>query len=219
MKLTIKKDTTSKVLHLFISDSSSTTGAGLTGLLFNSANLVAYYVRPGSATATVITLADITTLGAYVSGGFKEFDASNMPGIYEFHPPDAVLAPGVDNVILMLKGASNMASLPLEIQLVDNIEKDTYDRIGAPVGASVSVDIANVPTVSEFNARTLLAANYFDPSADDVSLAATATSAQLVDDIYDEPMAGHTTTETFGNYINNKLLTVSKFIGLKLGLK
>lgn len=144
MKLTVKKGTTNKILHVFISDSSSTTGAGLTGLLFNSASLVAYYVRPGSATATQIALATISTLGSWETGGFKEFDATNMPGVYEFHLPDAVLASGVDNVIIMLKGATNMAPLPMEIQLIDNTELDIYARIGAPVGASISVDIANV---------------------------------------------------------------------------
>lgn len=144
MKLTVKKGTTSKILHVFISDSSSTTGAGLTGLVFNSASLVAYYVRPGNDTATQIALATITTLGTWETGGFKEFDAVNMPGVYEFHPPNAVLASGVDNVILMLKGAANMAPLPMEIQLIDNTESDIYTRIGAPAGASISVDIANI---------------------------------------------------------------------------
>ncbi len=47
---------------------------------------------------------------------------------------------------------------------------DSYARLGAPAGASVSADIADVPTVSEFNARTLVAASYFDPTTDDVFL-------------------------------------------------
>lgn len=37
---------------------------------------------------------------------------------------------------------------------------DAYARIGAPIGASISADIADIPTVSEFNARTLAAADY-----------------------------------------------------------
>lgn len=44
-----------------------------------------------------------------------------------------------------------------------------FTRLGAPAGASVSVDIADLPTVSEFNARTLVAASYFDPTADAVA--------------------------------------------------
>jgi len=46
---------------------------------------------------------------------------------------------------------------------------DSYARLGAPAGASVSADIADVPTVSEFNARTLVAADYFDPATDTVA--------------------------------------------------
>lgn len=47
---------------------------------------------------------------------------------------------------------------------------DSYARIGAPVGASISVDLADVPTVAEFNARTLLAASYFDANTDSVTV-------------------------------------------------
>lgn len=46
---------------------------------------------------------------------------------------------------------------------------DNFARLGAPAGASVSADIADVPTNSEFNARTLLASAYFDPAADTVN--------------------------------------------------
>lgn len=53
---------------------------------------------------------------------------------------------------------------------------DSFARLGAPAGASVSADIADVPTVAELNARTLLAANYFDPAADTVALVTDLTN-------------------------------------------
>ncbi len=56
---------------------------------------------------------------------------------------------------------------------------DNYARLGAPAGASVSADIADVPTVAEFEARTLVTASYFDPGADavaNVTLVATTTT-------------------------------------------
>jgi len=56
---------------------------------------------------------------------------------------------------------------------------DNYARLGAPAGASVSADIADVPTVAEFEARTLVTASYFDPAADavaNVTLVATTTT-------------------------------------------
>lgn len=116
MKLNLTGGSTSITLLVFIQDSSSATGAGLTGLVFNSAGLTAYYARPGAATAA-ITLATQTVNGAYSSGGFVEVDATNMPGVYRFDIPDAAIAAGVTSVVAMLKGAANMAPLLLEIQL------------------------------------------------------------------------------------------------------
>ena len=112
----VLKDSTSRSEYIFIQDSSSTTGAGKTGLAFNTASLAAYYVRPlGSATA--ITLATQTVTGAWSSGGFVEVDGTNMPGVYRFDVPNAVFATGVDKAVVMLKGASNMATVALEYQL------------------------------------------------------------------------------------------------------
>ena len=132
MKLIIKKGKTSKRIAVFIADSSSTTGAGLTGLVYNSASLVAYYWREdaGNAGGTAITLATATR-GTWASGGFKEIDATNLPGWYEIGIPDAVLATGSGWAILHLKGAANMAPLPIEIQLVDyNPEDDNLGLTG-----------------------------------------------------------------------------------------
>lgn len=116
-KLAIKKATTSVPLYLFIQNSSVSTGAGLTGLVFNSAGLVAYYVRPLAA-AVAVTLATQTVTGAFSSGGFVEVDAANMPGVYRFDVPDAANVAGVNSVVVMLKGAANMVPVVLEIDLV-----------------------------------------------------------------------------------------------------
>ncbi len=56
---------------------------------------------------------------------------------------------------------------------------DSFARLGTPAGASVSADMADVPTVAEMNARTLVANAYFDPAADavaNVTLVATTTN-------------------------------------------
>jgi hypothetical protein len=118
MKLLIQKGATSKSVDIFVQDSSVTTGAGLAGLVFNSAGLVAYQHRPGSAAAaiTLATLASATA--AWSSGGFIAVDGTNMPGVYRFDIPDAVLASGVNECVIMLRGATNMAPVVLEIQLV-----------------------------------------------------------------------------------------------------
>lgn len=116
MKLSIQAGATSQTVNVFIQDSSSATGAGLAGLVYNSAGLTAYYALPRAASAaiTLATLAAVTS--AYSSGGFKEIDATNMPGWYRFDIPDAALASG-RFVSIHLKGATNMAPLPVEIEL------------------------------------------------------------------------------------------------------
>ena len=115
MKLIEQKGKTSKLVEVFIQDSSSTVGAGLAGLVFDSASLTAYYYRSGAGSAVEISLVTMT-IGTWVSGGFVEIDAVNLPGVYQLGLPDAVLAHGIDQVIVMLKGATDMAPLLLEIQ-------------------------------------------------------------------------------------------------------
>src|SRR3954470_1709980 len=117
MKLVRKAGATSNILQVFVQDSSSTTGAGLTGLVFNTSSLVAYYHRDTDTTATAITLVTMT-VGTFTSSGFKEIDATNMPGWYQFCPPNAAIASGAKSCAIHLKGATNMAPLPIEVQLV-----------------------------------------------------------------------------------------------------
>lgn len=116
MKLKIKSGTTSKIIRIFIQDALSTIGAGLTGLVYNSSGLTAYYSKTGSSSATSISLVTCT-LGSFTSGGFKELDATNMPGVYELHIPDAALSSGAETVHIMLKGASNMVPVLIEVEL------------------------------------------------------------------------------------------------------
>jgi len=117
MKLKIKEGTTSKIVTVFIQDSSSTTGAGLTGLVFNSASLTGYWIAEGDATATAITLATMTA-GTWATGGFIEVDATNLPGAYQVGLPNVVVdATSEGSVVVMLKGATNMAPCLMEIEL------------------------------------------------------------------------------------------------------
>lgn len=142
-KLSIKPDSTSVKLDLFIQDSSVTTGAGLTGLVFNTASLVASYRRPTGA-RVAITLATQTVTGAYSSGGFVEVDATNMPGLYRFDVPDAVLtAAGGRSAVVMLKGAANMSPCVVEIDLLNETSVTLWN------GTAVATpDTAGYPKVT-----------------------------------------------------------------------
>ena len=162
MKQIIKKGTTSKRMAIFIADSSSTTGAGLTGLVYNSGSLSWYYWREdtGNSGGVSVTLATATR-GTFTSGGFKEIDATNLPGWYEIGIPDAVLASGAYWAIMELKGATNMAPVLIEIQLV------TYDPTDGNLGLTgltglTAPTAGALPTVGSSSGQISLNSGYVD---------------------------------------------------------
>ena len=110
---------TSQLDEIFIQDSSSTTGAGLTGLTSASSGLTCYRSRAddGNAGGTAVSLTSTGTLGTWASGWFKEKDATNEPGVYEIGITNASLATGSRFVVLYFKGATNMAPLVVKYQL------------------------------------------------------------------------------------------------------
>jgi hypothetical protein len=125
MKITA--GTTSYILDIFVQDSSSTAGAGLAGLVYNTASLTAKYKRQGSATWTTISLATATA-GTWASGGFIAAGSAD-DGDYELHLPNAVIASGVAWVAVSLQGAANMA--PTKIRLGLTATNDQVDDVAA----------------------------------------------------------------------------------------
>ncbi len=111
----IKRGSTSVRRLIFIADSSSASGAGLTSLVHNTAGLVAYYFAGDLSNDVQITLAT-ATLGTFTSGGFVAVDNTNMPGWYEIGIPDAVLDGG-NEAIIQLRGATNMVPVNIYIEL------------------------------------------------------------------------------------------------------
>lgn len=201
-KLSLLAGTTSKRLYVFIQDSSQTDGRGLTGLAFNTGSLVASYVLPGAA-RVAITLATQTVTGAYSSGGFVEVDATNMPGVYRFDPPNAALAASNASVLIMLKGAANMAPCLMEVELtaIDNqaatnggmsvlttIQADTDDMqtrlpaalVSGRIDASVGAMANNVLTAAAIQADAITAAKVADGTIDSATFAAGAINAAAI---------------------------------------
>lgn len=138
----IKKGATSQSIYFEALDSTSTTGGRRTGLVFNTSNLTAYYVR-NQGGPTQITLATLTNPdSAWSSGGFKEVDATNMPGIYRLDVPDAAFASGADSVVVTLRGATGMVQASEEIQLTSIDAQDAtamgVSRLDAAVSSRAS---------------------------------------------------------------------------------
>lgn len=116
-KQQITKGATSVTMHLFIQDAGVVTGEGLTGLAYNTAGLSWFYHRQGAGSPTSVTLAT-ASVGTYSSGGFVEISTANMPGFYEIGIPNAALATGASHVSMILRGATDMVPVPLEIELI-----------------------------------------------------------------------------------------------------
>lgn len=119
-KASIVAGATSQSVNIFIQDSSSTVGAGLSGLVYNSTGLTAYFTFTGAnATATAITLATLAAVNSsWSTGGFKEIDATHMKGVYRLDIPNAALAAASGQLsTIYLYGAANMAPCVLEIEL------------------------------------------------------------------------------------------------------
>jgi hypothetical protein len=135
MKLIKVKGTTSQTVKIFIQDSSSTTGAGLTGLTSGTSGLTCYYIKEGDSSTTVVSLVS-ATLGTWTSKGFIVVDGTHMPGTYELGLPDAALTNllvGGGSVFFYLQGATNMAPCVFEVQL------SISDLMDATVASSANV--------------------------------------------------------------------------------
>lgn len=114
MKRKLAAGLTSATMPIWVQDTTSTTGAGLGSLVFNSAGLVGEYRRQGQSTWTAITLA-AGTLGTYSSGGW--IADGSLAGAYEVGIPDAALATGARWVAIRYRGATNMLPVLIEVEL------------------------------------------------------------------------------------------------------
>jgi len=192
MKRKIKVGTTSHIEQIVLDDSSSATGAGLTGILFNTASLAAKYKRAGSSTWTTITLATATA-GTWTSGGFIE-SSSGAGGEYEFHVPDAVIASGVANAVVVLYGAANMVPVRIEYEL-DAVDYQDATRFGlsalpnAAAGANGGLPTgdanARVDVGSWLGTAVTLSATTTKPEVDVVSISDDATAANNAELAFD----------------------------------
>lgn len=154
-KFTLTKGATSVILPISVFDSSSTVGAKLAGLVYNSASLTAYYNRSGAAgAATAITLATATK-GTWATGGFVAIDGTNMPGDYELHIPDAALATGANTVMVQLKGAANMVPVNILIEL------KAVDLQNATTGGLTNLDAAITTRMATYTQPTGFLASTF----------------------------------------------------------
>ena len=141
-------------------------GAGLTALATQAsvndvptnAELTAAIAAGDDAVlAAIALLNNLSSAGAQAAAAaaLAAYDAATGADVAALHNLDAA---GV-------RAAVGLAAANLDAQLTD-----------LPTGADLTAALADLPTNAELNARTLPAADYFDPAADTVATVGTVTN-------------------------------------------
>ena len=156
-------------------------------------------------------------------------EATNRDGVYSATFTDA--AAGVYRLIATNAGGTLLAQWWVDLTLttatfqsyempvsVMQSGLSTLDAAGvrSAVGlasADLDTQLSDLPTVAEFEARTLVASAYFDAAADTVTVSTNndktgysltvtpPTAAAVADAVWDEATSGHTTTGTYGGQV------------------
>lgn len=158
MKLALPKGSTSVILTVFVQDSSSTAGAGLASL-DQTSSIVGGYVRMGGTGVALAVDEDVTTEGTYqapsAAGKVRIGTPANMTaGTYELHFHNDLFAAGAHYVVITLGGASNMAPLPVEVQLTGVDLNDTVHG-GLTALPNAAADAAGGLPISDAGALDL----------------------------------------------------------------
>lgn len=140
MKRKMLAGSTSVKIPIFVQDSSSTSGAGLS-VAYNAAGLVGEYRRDGQSSWTAMTLAT-ATLGTFTSSGWVA-DGS-LTGAVEVGIPNAALATGVPWVAIRYRGVTNMLPVLIEIEL-DAVDYQNATNFG--LGAIPAVAIGSTGSI------------------------------------------------------------------------
>jgi len=149
-KQTKTRGKTNFSLGVFIQDSSSSTGAGLSGVTATSSGLVMEYRRQGQTSWTVLTLGTGIvagkTLGIYLSGGIVADGA--LAGAYEVDFPNAAFASeaGVEWVLCRIRGVANMLPVLIEVQL-DAVDYQDSDGFGLSNLTQIRNSTAVIPAL------------------------------------------------------------------------
>lgn len=152
---------TSKSLFVYVQAAS---GLPATGLAFDTASLLVSYAgtKLARVAITLVTLAAVTT--AWASGGFKEVDAVNMPGVYRLDIPNAALALSADEVVVTVVKdgvAASVLVIPIPTKTVGTAEAKidgealkttTIDTVVDAIAAAIpTLDVIDVVTTRTDN--------------------------------------------------------------------
>ena len=207
MLISYRRGQTSVILRVKILNSSVATGAGLTGLAYNSSGLIISTIADNEPSATAYTAAGstietITTLGTYAAPTatkcrFKEVDATNHKGVYEIQLADARFAvSSAKFLIVSISGATNAAETDVVIPLQD---LDPYDAVRANLSALPNANAAASGGLLTAGTGT----NQLNPSGGAIPVTGnvnvgSVNSGVVAADVWNATRASYATSGTFG---------------------
>ncbi len=161
MKFQFVKGETSVILIVFIQNSSLTTGAGLGSLDENSSIVGGYVKRNGLGVALAVD-ENVTTEGTYeaptTAGQVRIGTPANMrTGVYELHFHNDLFTTA-DYLTIVLGGATNMAELPIEVQLT-SVDLNDAVRGGMSALPAAAADAAGGLVISDLGGLDMDALN------------------------------------------------------------
>jgi len=159
------------------------TGQGLTGLTSATLGLIISTIADNEATATaypqtISKIETITTLGTFAAPTagkcrFREVDASNHPGLYEFQFEDSRFAvSGAKRLVISVSGAGNLLSADYEIRLTAFDPDDAAGLGLSRVDAAISSRMATFTLPANFSLLVITA----EGAVSNVVLVATTTT-------------------------------------------
>ena len=182
--ITIAPGSTSQSIELYL---------GVTGLTASTSGLSARYNRTRTASVSIPLVA--RTIGqAWTAGGFAEVDATNMPGVYRLDIPDAALAAGADDVTIVVRGASGTNGAVMTVKLSS----------GGLTSAQTASAVWGASPAGYNDATT------FGGVVNQIDQTVTGIDSEVGDIpsmVWEELRTNHTTSGSFGQYVNAELLT------------
>jgi hypothetical protein len=119
------------------------------GYTFNTSGLSASYIRSGSS-RTAISLASQTVNGSWISGGFVEVDATNMPGLYRFDTPDAIFTAGVKSAAVEIINSNTNDRFIITYNFLETMTLDMTQTVPTSNTAGTIGDALNAARATGF---------------------------------------------------------------------
>lgn len=199
---------------MLVQDNSGTNpGDPITGLAYDSTNLVCYYREGGTGTLTQLTLATLASATAtHADGGFVEVSSTNAPGLYRLDLSDTIVSGSNNKATVVLSGYADLAPHFINIVLLDfNIQSATPN-------VNVSTMSASSVTATAIADNALTAAKIATAAIDADALAADCiTAAKIADNALTSDQLDATfvteiwnkVCETQGSYTAQQILSIA----------